>query len=454
MDSLSLRDYLAAIRSVITTQVKPDVWVRAEISELKVNASGHCYLTLIEKEASGRMNVCAKVSAIIWSNVYRMMSAMFLSVTNQQLQPGMSVLVCVSPNFHEAFGFSLVISDIDPTFTLGDMARRRQEVIEKLKADGVWDMNRELPFPELPQRIAVISSETAAGFGDFINQLEQNQRQFKFYWHLFPAIMQGADAPASIMEALDAVFAAQECFDVVAIVRGGGASADMLAFDDYDLASCCAQFPLPILSGVGHERDTCVLDMVAFQRCKTPTAVGALLVDCFEQAYAKLDGLSLSFVDGVRSLLREENERLKSGAMGFVKSVPLALTAEEARLSRLNANLRVVVSRRCQQEENRLNACASMLKASTKLKLQSADMNLADLKSRLQMNIKTLISQKQNRLDLLEQKIELQSPQNLLKKGYSMTLKDGKLVRSAADLKAGDLLETRFAEGSVKSRVE
>lgn len=454
MDSLSLRDYLAAIRSVITTQVKPDVWVRAEISELKVNASGHCYLTLIEKEASGRMNVCAKVSAIIWSNVYRMMSAMFLSVTNQQLQPGMSVLVCVSPNFHEAFGFSLVISDIDPTFTLGDMARRRQEVIEKLKADGVWDMNRELPFPELPQRIAVISSETAAGFGDFINQLEQNQRQFKFYWHLFPAIMQGADAPASIMEALDAVFAAQECFDVVAIVRGGGASADMLAFDDYDLASCCAQFPLPILSGVGHERDTCVLDMVAYQRCKTPTAVGALLVDCFEQAYAKLDGLSLSFVDGVRSLLREENERLKNGAMGFVKSVPLALTAEEARLSRLNANLRVMVSRRCQQEENRLNACASMLKASTKLKLQSADMNLADLKSRLQMNIKTLISQKQNRLDLLEQKIELQSPQNLLKKGYSMTLKDGKLVRSAADLKAGDLLETRFAEGSVKSRVE
>lgn len=454
MDSLSLRDYLAAIRSVITTQVKPDVWVRAEISELKVNASGHCYLTLIEKEASGRMNVCAKASAIIWSNVYRMMSAMFLSVTNQQLQPGMSVLVCVSPNFHEAFGFSLVISDIDPTFTLGDMARRRQEVIEKLKADGVWDMNRELPFPELPQRIAVISSETAAGFGDFINQLEQNQRQFKFYWHLFPAIMQGADAPASIMEALDAVFAAQECFDVVAIVRGGGASADMLAFDDYDLASCCAQFPLPILSGVGHERDTCVLDMVAFQRCKTPTAVGALLVDCFEQAYAKLDGLSLSFVDGVRSLLREENERLKSGAMGFVKSVPLVLTAEEARLSRLNANLRVVVSRRCQQEENRLNVCASMLKASTKLKLQSADMNLADLKSRLQMNIKTLISQKQNRLDLLEQKIELQSPQNLLKKGYSMTLKDGKLVRSAADLKAGDLLETRFAEGSVKSRVE
>lgn len=454
MDSLSLRDYLAAIRSVITTQVKPDVWVRAEISELKVNASGHCYLTLIEKEASGRMNVCAKASAIIWSNVYRMMSAMFLSVTNQQLQPGMSVLVCVSPNFHEAFGFSLVISDIDPTFTLGDMARRRQEVIEKLKADGVWDMNRELPFPELPQRIAVISSETAAGFGDFINQLEQNQRQFKFYWHLFPAIMQGADAPASIMEALDAVFAAQECFDVVAIVRGGGASADMLAFDDYDLASCCAQFPLPILSGVGHERDTCVLDMVAFQRCKTPTAVGALLVDCFKQAYAKLDGLSLSFVDGVRSLLREENERLKNGAMGFVKSVPLALTAEEARLSWLNANLRVVVSRRCQQEENRLNVCASMLKASTKLKLQSADMNLADLKSRLQMNIKTLISQKQNRLDLLEQKIELQSPQNLLKKGYSMTLKDGKLVRSAADLKAGDLLETRFAEGSVKSRVE
>lgn len=432
MESISLKEYLTSVRQAVSNNVEADVWVRAEISELKVNGSGHCYLTLIEKEDSGRMNVCAKAAAIIWANLYNMVAPMFESVTRQPLQRGMSVLVRVSPNFHENYGFSLLISDIDPTFTLGDMARRRQEVIDRLKADGVWDMNHELPFPVLPQRVAVISSETAAGFGDFINQLDNNARGFKFYWRLFPAIMQGEGAPASIIAALDQVYAHADLFDVVVIVRGGGASADMLAFDDYDLTSCCAQFPLPIISGVGHERDTCVLDLVAWQRCKTPTAVGAMLVDCFEQAYARLDDLAVTLTNETRRLLQNENNRLTTANVLITKSVPLALTNENARLTKLCAALRVAVSNNCKTAEGHLLNAAAGLKSATR----------------------ALLTAQQSKMELLDQKVKLLSPQTLLDKGYSLTLKNGKVVRSANELQTGDRVELVLADGRRSSVVE
>lgn len=454
MESVSLKEYLTRVRLAVAAGVDPDVWVRAEISELKVNGSGHCYLTLIEKEESGRMNVCAKASAIIWANAYRMMSVMFESVTHEKLQPGMTVLVRVSPNFHEAFGFSLLVTDIDPTFTLGDMARRRQDVIDRLKADGVWDMNRELPFPELPQRIAVISSETAAGFGDFINQLEQNQRHFKFYWRLFPAIMQGADAPISIMEALDSVFEVQERFDVVAIVRGGGASADMLAFDDYDLTSSCAQFPLPVLSGVGHERDTCVLDMVAYQRCKTPTAVGAFLVECMEQQYARLCNAEQLLQTDACQLLRQEQNRMAEYVYAITKSVPLALMEAKNTLMAVSSSLNVATSNRCHREQSKLENVISTLRNDVRLKSQTANQMIDMETTRIQNALTNLFFTRQNKLELLAQKVELLSPMTLLKKGYSLTLKNGKMVRSAEELKPGDVLETMLADGRVTSVVK
>ncbi len=454
MDSLSLKDYLASVRLAVSCHVEAEVWVRAEISELKVNGSGHCYLTLIEKEESGRMNVCAKASAIIWANLYNMMAPMFESVTQQPLQRGMSVLVRVSPNFHEAYGFSLIISDIDPTFTLGDMARRRQEVIDRLKADGVWDMNRELPFPQLPQRVAVISSKTAAGFGDFTNQLDNNARGFKFYWHLFPAIMQGEGAPSSIIAALDAVYSHIELFDVVVIVRGGGASADMLAFDDYDLTACCAQFPLPIISGVGHERDTCVLDLVAWQRCKTPTAVGAMLVDCMEQAYAHLEDAALSLSNGARQLLQNEKSRLATAHVLVTKTVPLTLATEKSKLTSLCATLRVAVSNNCKTAENRLLNSAAELKSAVRLATQSAESRVDSLVPRLSLASRALLVTQQSKMELLAQKVNLLSPQKLLEKGYSLTLKNGKIVRSANDLDKGDRVETIFADGRRSSIVE
>lgn len=454
MDFVSLKDYLASVRAAVANHVEADVWVRAEISELRVNGSGHCYLTLVEKEESGKMNVCAKVSAIIWANLYNMVAPMFESVTRQPLQRGMTVLVRVSPNFHEAFGFSLIISDIDPTFTLGDMARRRQEVIDKLKADGVWDMNRELQFPSLPQRVAVISSETAAGFGDFVNQLENNARHFKFYWHLFPAVMQGDGAPASIMSALDEVYAHSDLFDVVVIVRGGGASADMLAFDDYDLASCCAQFPLPIVSGVGHERDTCVVDMVAWRRCKTPTAVGAMLVECMEQAYARLEELALLLDSETRQLLQDEKNRLASAHLVLAKTVPLKLSAEKTLLTNLCAALRVAVANECKGAENRLHNKMADLKSAVRLAAHSAESHIGTLIPRLYQASRSLVGLQQAKVELLAQKVDLLSPQKLLEKGYTLTLKNGKIVRSASCLEKGERVETVFADGRRTSIVE
>lgn len=454
MDSISLREYLSIVRSAIVSNVPSGEWVRAEISELKVNGNGHCYMTLIEKEDSGKMNVCAKANAIIWSNIYNMVAAMFESVTHERLQPGMSVLVKVSPNFHEAYGFSLIISDIDPTFTLGDMARRRQEVIDKLKADGVWNMNHDLDFPVLPQRVAVISSKTAAGFGDFTNQLDNNTHHFKFYWHLFPAIMQGADAPQSIMEALDAVYMAKDLFDVVVIVRGGGASADMLAFDDYDLTSCCAQFPLPIISGVGHERDTSVLDLVAYQRCKTPTAVGAFLVERMEDAYSRFDAAYQTFVSGVQALLDSEKQRLANATMLVAKSTPLILSRENARLTQLTSNLHLGIAKCCERENSRLKADSARLGSAVKSLSQHSNLLLSQLETRLKTAVPVLLQKQQGTLDLLEQKVKLLSPETLLKKGYSLTLKNGRVVRSAADLQTGDKVELVFADGRKKSIVE
>lgn len=454
MDFISLKDYLASVRQAVACHVEADVWVRAEISELKVNGSGHCYLTLVEKEESGKMNVCAKAAAIIWANLYNMVAPMFESVTHQPLQRGMTVLVRVSPNFHEAYGFSLIISDIDPAFTLGDMARRRQEVIDKLKADGVWDMNHEQQIPLLPQRVAVISSETAAGFGDFINQLEHNDRQFKFYWHLFPAVMQGDGAPSSIMAALDEVFVHAALFDVVVIVRGGGASADMLAFDDYDLASCCAQFPLPIISGVGHERDTCVVDLVACRRCKTPTAVGALLVDCMEQAYARVEDATLALATGARQILKEEKNRLATANMLLAKTVPLALAEEKNRLTNLCAALRVAVSDNCKTAEASLQHSMITLKSVARLMVRSAEMRVGTQIPQLSHAVRTLITSQQSKIELMEQKVDLLSPQTLLKKGYSLTLNNGRVVRSANDLQKGDKIETIFADGRRTSIVE
>ncbi len=277
---LSLCELLGSVKMTLKNHLTPSFWVIAEISELKVNYSGHCYLELIEKDSGGE-SIKAKVRATIWSSAYRMIQAYFESATRSKLAAGMKVMVKASVEFHELYGLSLNITDIEPSYTVGEMALKKQEIINRLIAEGVFGMNKSLSLPDLPRRIAVVSSKTAAGFGDFMDQLLKNDFGYKFYVKLFPAAMQGAEAEQSIIAALDAVFEAESQFDLVVIIRGGGSQSDLNCFNSYWLACHICQFPLPILTGIGHEQDETIADLVANTRLKTPTAVAEFLIGIF-----------------------------------------------------------------------------------------------------------------------------------------------------------------------------
>ena len=277
---LSLTELNRNIKQALRDALPETYWVRAETSEVRVNSySGHCYLEFIEKdERTGQ--VAARARGTIWAQQYAVIRPYFEEETGRPFTSGLKVLVRVAVDFHELYGLSLTVHDIDPSFTVGDLVRRRKEIIRQLQADGVFDLNRSLSLPPRPQRIAVISSATAAGYEDFTDQLLGNEYGFPFYVRLYPALMQGERTEASIIAALDRIYAVREAFDVVVIIRGGGSTADLSSFDSYALAANCAQFPLPIITGIGHERDDTVVDLVAHTRLKTPTAVAAFLIDC------------------------------------------------------------------------------------------------------------------------------------------------------------------------------
>lgn len=279
--SLTLSQLTERIAGVLHGSFSESVWLQAEISELNVR-NGHCYLELVEKDNSGR-TFAAKMRATCWASVYTGLQAYFQRETGQPLGVGLQVLVAVEVRFHAVFGLNLTITDIEPSFTVGALARQRRLTIERLQREGVMDMNRQQYLPLLPRRIAVISANTAAGYGDFYHQIVHNVQGFVFELTLFPALMQGDRAADSIIEALERIYERQQGFDVVVLIRGGGASTDLTCFDDYELALHCAQFPLPIVTGIGHLRDTSVVDMVVHTCLKTPTAVAEWLISRYQQ---------------------------------------------------------------------------------------------------------------------------------------------------------------------------
>ena len=297
------------VKKLIADNTQPQ-WITAEISEVNEHYSGHCYLELIEKDDADE-HIIAKAKAVIWSFTYRMIKPYFETTTHERLMAGMKVLVKVEVSFHEAYGYSLVIKDIDPQYTLGDMARKRALIIQQLYAEGVMDLNKEIDLPLLVQRIAVISSPGAAGYTDFCNQLHGNAFGFVFYHRLFAAVMQGTETEASIINALEAVYEHKELFDVVVIIRGGGATSDLSWFDNYNIAYHCTQFPLPILSGIGHDKDVSVVDMVAHTSLKTPTAVAQFLVDCMQQTESNLHTVKEEIINYTEQALESWQQRLQ-----------------------------------------------------------------------------------------------------------------------------------------------
>lgn len=405
--ALTLLELNTMLRTAVERSLPGEYWVEAELAEAR-ESRGHCYMELVEKDARGNTPV-ARAQAKCWQRTWSMLRPYFERTAGQALHPGMKVLLRVYAQFHEAYGFSWIVTDIDPTYTIGDMARRRRMIIEQLKANGVFDLNRELKMPLFARRIAVISSETAAGYGDFCAQLADNEYGFSFSVTLFPAIMQGEQVEQSVIGALDAIYRQADDFDCVVIIRGGGATSDMSGFDTLALAENVANFPLPIITGIGHDRDESVLDMVAHTSVKTPTAAAALLISRLK---ATADRIDSSAERAARAAaMRMERERMRLGRLA--ERIPALFSVAK---TRHEARLGMLWERACQAQQRRMTA-------------------------------------EGHRLELLSQRLTALDPALLLKRGYSITLHGGRAVRSAADLKPGDEIETRLENGTVKSTV-
>ena len=405
-------------------------WVIAETSDLRLNRSGHCYTELIEKDARGE--TVAKMGAAIWAGNYSKLYNKFLKATGQVLATGMKVLVNVSVSYHRLYGMKVVINDIDPSYTMGDMERQRQEILNRLKAEGIIDMNKQLPFPQVPQRIAVISAEGAAGYGDFMNQLLGNPYGLQFYTCLFNAVMQGAQTVPTVLAALDRINAHQELFDCVVIIRGGGATSELNSFDNYDLAANVAQFPLPVIVGIGHERDVTVLDYVAGKRVKTPTAAAEWLILQGTNALAHLNELQDAVVTAVRDTVSQAREHLAY----FTSMIPA--TAR-----------RIIDTNRIRLDNNAKNipVAANGLIANQRTRLNHAVERIGDV-------IAVAMQREQLRLQALQDKATLLSPDNTLKRGYALVRKGDKCVTAADQVHSGDQITVQFAIGTTAATVD
>ena len=402
----SLFELNRIVRETIECEMPNEYWVEAELSECR-ESRGHCYMELIEKDEQTATPI-AKASAKCWASKWMLVRPYFERATGQRLVAGMKVLLKVYPQFHEAFGFSWIVTDIDPTYTLGDMARKRQEIIRKLKEEGVFDLQKELTLPLFCQHIAVISSETAAGYGDFCNQLADNPYGFQFQTQLFPAIMQGEGVEQSIINALERIY--DQPFDCVVIIRGGGATSDMSGFDTLALAEHVANFPLPIITGIGHDRDESILDMVSHTRVKTPTAAAALLIDHLKEMLDTVMNAQNSITRLVQQKLSTLSAQLSNVSEAIPRLFTIVKTRQEAKIDALQQRIPMLLERRLLAENHRLQ--------------------------------------------LMEEKLKALDPQLLLKHGYSITLHNGRAVKDATTLKAGDEIETRLEKGSIISKVK
>ncbi len=410
MDFLTLTELNVLVGESIRESLPDLYWLMAETSDVRVNqSSGHCYLEFIEKnEHTG--TVTAKARGYIWNTTFRMLKPYFEEVTGRQFSSGLKILVRVSIDFHPLYGYGLNVCDIEPAYTLGDMQRQRQQTIARLKEDGVFTLNKELELSSTPQRVAVVTSSTAAGYEDFLEHLSNNQPGFIFYPKLFPAIMQGDQTERSIIAALEKIYEHTELFDVVVIIRGGGATSDLSAFDSYLLSASCAQFPLPVITGIGHERDDTVLDMVAYFRAKTPTAVADYLIQQMTDTFSDVSMLE---------------EAIKIKAKSLIDHAVL--------------NVQTLASSLQVKSMNMLDRHSSSLDL-YRLKIRNATLHL--------------LSTKQLQLKEKESFIKLSSPEYVLSKGYSITKMKGKTLKSSRGMIAGDEIETILADGHIVSVIK
>ena len=493
---ISLLELHTMIRETLHDTFPSTRWVRAEMSDVRVNRpSGHCYLEFIEKDEKTGQTV-AKARGTIWARTFNILKPFFEKETKQAFSSGLKVLVNVSVDFHELYGYSLNVYDIDPSFTLGDLVRKRAEVLRRLQEEGIFNLNHALPFPLLPQRIALITSPSAAGYEDFIRQLTDNEYGYPFYIKLYPAVMQGEKTEESLIAALDRIFHRRHLFDVVVIIRGGGSTSELNSFDTYPLAAKCAKFPLPVITGIGHERDDTLVDMVAHTRMKTPTAVASFLIECMNREAVRIQKIEKTIYDEVTGCILREKTVLQSLTLKLPVTVAGQLERYRSRLQTLTANLAALPqllrnraskideqSARLHRATDALLLQRSVLLVEMPTRLQrasetiflrrsaliidmparlhrAANVNIlqssaliAGLPLRLRRAFDTIYAERKQSIELNEQFIRMVSPEYILKRGYTLTYKNGRIVKIARDLTAGDEITVRFVDGEKKGVV-
>lgn len=451
MEHLTLSQLQKKIRFTLEENLH-DCWVAAEINELSVNNSGHCYMTLVEKGGDNHIPK-ARINAVIWRSSFSLLNGFFKETTGMPISEGMKVLVYVSVTYHELYGISLQIKDIDPTYTLGDMERQRQECIAQLKADGIYDMNRELEHSLVIENIAVISSDKAAGYQDFINELAGNEYGYRFNTTLYKSFMQGAEAEDSIINALSQIAEEAERYDAVVMIRGGGSQSDLGCFNSYVLCSYIAQFPLPIITGIGHNKDVSVADMVAHDSIKTPTAVARFIIDkalAFEQ---RLDTYAAFMADSVNTTLRDAKNYLDNAAQQLRYLTSEKIHGAELLISRYGSELRLLADNRVISSEHKIKNLSDTLRERAHSLINGRLEGLSSTEIRLKLAAENRIVTAKNRLELLESSVKGADPYRILGMGYSITRVNGKAVKNVDDVNDGDRLDIFVANGVIKGTV-
>ena len=428
MEHLSLFDLNGKIKDCLKSNLEESYWVVAEIGEIRVNQKGHCYLELVEKSDD---KIIAQNRAVIWSYTYRNLSGWFEALTGQELKPGLKILSNVIVSYHEIYGLSLNIRDIDAAYTIGERAKKRMEIINKLKEDGVYDLNRQIPLPLVPQRIAVVASSTSAGYLDFMNQLENNASNYRFRVSHYQAIMQGHEAEASIIGAMLEIYKDIELFDILVIIRGGGATLDLECFDGYDLASHVSQFPIPVITGIGHERDETITDMVANTALKTPTAVAEFMISGCRQFEEYIDNLYVQVIDKVQYSFKDRKNHLEN----------------------LSGQLKYITENVFKGQLLKLNVMGQNIGNAAKGRKRLMETALSGYVNSLRLHTERFIALQKKDLLNLAKGIEWIDPKSVLKRGYSITRSKGKIVKSAKKLRKGDIIENLFYDGKKDSKI-
>lgn len=428
--ALSLYELNALVSAVISQTFDRSYWVEAELSELR-ERNGHCYMGLTQKE-DGKNTPVAQAQARCWRDHWLLIRPYFERVTGQRLSAGMKVMLQVHAQFHPLYGFSWIVDGINPEYSLGDMVRHRREILRQLEQEGVLNLNKELPLPMFAQRVAVVSSEGAAGYGDFRNQLENNEWGLRFYTMLFSAKMQGEAVESSVIDALNAIYQRADCFDVVVIIRGGGAVADLSGFDSLALAENVANFPLPVITGIGHDRDESVIDFVSHTRVKTPTAAAVFLIDRLRETLGVVDEAQERLGHYAQQRIGEEEQRIWAFSTEITSLFSIMKVRQEAKLTGMSDRLSNAWERNVVHARHALDMLAGHLETAVERRMMTEG----------------------HRLDLMAQNVASVDPWRLLQMGYSITLKDGCIVKDVSALRSGDNIETRLKNGSVFSKVE